>query len=135
MLNEVFYKGDDLSLAVASLISVNTIASNPVQSGDAVVYGDIVGVATTSAGPLPSQTGYVTSQTPGGLIAVRTKGVFNLSVTGNTGSAAALPVGTKVYIDPATGLINGNSAKTWFGWTLDAVNSGATTVVRVKLKH
>jgi predicted RecA/RadA family phage recombinase len=136
MLNEVFYKGDDLSVPDTACVSANTIAANPVQSGDAVVIGSIVGVAATSAGPAAGQTGYVTSETPGGLIAIRTKGIFNLPVFGHgSGGNGAVTLGEGLYIDPATGIISTDTTKTFFGYALGTVNSGATATIPVKLKH
>lgn len=135
MLNEVFYRSDVLTVPANRLTSVNTIAGNPVQSGDAVLYGDLAGVATTSAGALASQSGYVTSTTSAGALAVKFKGTFNLPVT----PAAAMLPGARVYFDPATGVLSDNSAKTHFGWYLPSaditLNAGAATVAPVKLKH
>lgn len=136
MLNELFYKGDDLTAPVASLISANTIAGFAVQSGDAVVMGDITGVATTSAAPLAANQGILGyNGVPAVQIAVRVKGIFNLPVN----ATANIVPGQKVFIDPATGIISDNTAKTWFGWYAPAtavnINAGASQLVNpIKLK-
>lgn len=135
MLNEVFFKGDDLTVPVSALVSANTIAGNPVQSGDLVIMGDVIGVATTSAAPLPNApiyTGY--NGVPASQIAIRVKGIFNLPVT----PAANVLPGNKIYVDPATGILSDNAAKTWVGWyvppTQTNINAAVATLVPVKLK-
>jgi predicted RecA/RadA family phage recombinase len=119
MQNEIFYRGDDLTAPVAALISANTIAGNPVQSGDACVMGDIVGIATTSAAPLanaPAYTGY--NGVPATQLALRVKGIFSVTVH----PAAAVLPGAPIYIDPVTGILSDNNAKTFFGYYVPTTN-------------
>lgn len=123
MQNELYYRGDDLTVLASQCVSANTIAAGQPKSGEAVMVGDLAGVATTSPA-LATES-----------FAVRTKGVFSLSVTGNNGAGAAVTVGAKVYFDTATGLLSINAAKVFFGWALGAVNAAATTLIPVKLKQ
>jgi hypothetical protein len=136
MQNEIFYRGDDLTAPVAALVSANTIAGNPVQGGDACVMGAVTGIATTSAAPLanaPAYTGY--NGVPATQIALRTKGVFGLTVH----PVAAMVPGQAVYIDPATGILSDNTAKTLFGYYVPTtnvnLNAGVDNIgAQVKLK-
>lgn len=113
--------GDTYTNLVAPTLGVATPVNLP-EAGDPVVCGDLVGVVNND----------VLRSTDTAVIS--TRGVFNLSVSG-VGSAgnAAVAVGQKVYIDPASAVINVNNTKKAFGIALAAVASGATAVIPVKL--
>lgn len=79
--NEVYEDGDSIPIAVPAT----------VVSGDPVVVGEIVGVA-------------VTDRDANGLITLRRKGVFSLTVTG------AIGLGAVVYAVVAGGLVTSLTA-------------------------
>lgn len=113
--------GDQYTNLVAPGFGIATPV-NLVESGDPVVIGKMVGVANNDA--LRSTD----------MVVVSTRGVYNLPVTGNNGVNAAINPGDRVYIDPAAATLNSNAANVPFGIALDAVASGATTVIRVKVQ-
>ncbi len=93
------------------------------KSGDPVAVGELVGVCL------------VDSDTNGDAT-VSTEGIFILSVVGNDGTNnVAVAVGDALYIDPATGTIDRDSANTLFGYALEAVTSGATANIQVKVAN
>lgn len=104
--NEVFHDGESLYLPVIS----GTV------SGGAVIVGMIVGVAETT-------------RDAAGFATVRTKGVFNLSVTG-----ALASVGLPVYITSATYalVVAAGAGIQLFGHNLDTKGAGAG-VIRVRV--
>jgi predicted RecA/RadA family phage recombinase len=107
-VNEVFHDGDSLYLPVIA----------GVVAGGPVIVGMIPGVAETS-------------RDAAGFATVRTKGVFNLSVTG-----AMATVGLPVYITSATGALapsaTGGAGLQLFGHNLDTKGAGAG-VIRVRI--
>jgi predicted RecA/RadA family phage recombinase len=105
-----------------SLLVHPTHTDGLVNSGDPVVRGTIVGVATIDAA----------ATTDG--IPIKTDGVFDLSVTAtNAGGNVAVAIGDRLYIDGASAVISKDSTKTPFGKALAAVTSGATAVIEVKV--
>jgi predicted RecA/RadA family phage recombinase len=124
MLNYVEY-GNDINWPEATL-QHPVRASGLVLGGDPVVVGDLVGVATKSAGDVTD------------LIAVRHCGVFNLPVVAKNGATnTAVAPGTVIYIDPATCILSLDATKTRFGYALanGAINAGATGNIDILLKH
>jgi len=114
-LNEVFESGTHLALAC-------TDPTTPV-SGDPVLIGQIPGVCTVS-------------ETADGLASVCTEGVWTLSVKGTNGSNAAIAAGDIVYyVTGNTPKLSVTTSGVRFGYALEAVNSGATTTIRVKLGY
>lgn len=90
-----------------------------VKSGTPVAVGEIVGVALTDA----DENGYAT---------VQTSGVFRLSVVGNDGTNnVAVSVGDALYLKDGT--ISKDSSGVLFGYALEAVTSGATAEIPVKI--
>jgi len=108
-----------------SLMTHPTHTDGFVDKGDALVVGDIIGVAKIDA---DAATDY---------IPIDTEGIWNLSVvaTDNTGNIA-VAIGNKLYINTSTAALskdhNGNTAK-FFGYALGAVGSGETCVIPVKV--
>lgn len=137
--NESQYRGDELTVSPLALVSASTIAGKLVQSGDACLFGDIPGVAMTSAFAAGTYEGNPAQTNLGGVpatdvIALKVKGVFYFTVH----PAAAVAPGKRLYIDPATGIISDDSTKKPFGWytptTLNQLNAGVDNVgVLVKL--
>lgn len=126
MQNEV-QDGKNIDYLASQLVSATTYngggtAGLPA-SGDAVVIGDLVGIAATTA--------LATTD----LVDVQHRGVFNVNVFGNNGAGSAVVVGDRVYIHATTGVISKTAANVHFGWALAAVASGATTNIPVRLKH
>lgn len=138
-VNQVNIQGNHLTMAVP--------AAAAVASGDPLVFGrgtspafGLAGVADAAYTP---PTGTATGNVP-----VCFEGVFALSVVGKDdigGSSVAIAPGDPVYAsggtyDVTTGClygftINKNATSgAYFGNSLDAVASGATTTVRVRLK-
>lgn len=98
-------------------------AHTPIQDGDAVVVGQMPGVALT--GPAAD-----------GTVPVDFAGVYNLPVHGFDGTAAAaITPGEIVYFDTGAPGLNVHTTGVRFGYALDAVASGATTTIRVKLGY
>lgn len=63
------------------------------------------------------------------------EGVFDLSVTGENNSGnAAISVGDKIYYDGGTLNVDAIGG-TFFGHALEAVSSGATDTIKVRLKQ
>ena len=128
-------------------ITMPVPAAAAVLAGDLLVFGrgtspsfGLVGVALNSYTP---PTGTAT-----GNVAVDFDGVFFLSVVGKSsigGGSVAIAIGDAVYADGGTydvttgclygATINANSTGgVYVGNVLDAVTSGSTTTVRVRLK-
>ena len=92
-----------------------------VESGDPVMVGSLPGVALIDRDDNDSAT-------------VQTNGVYNLAVHAHDGSAgAAISVGDVVYFDGTT--INVDSSESRFGYALDAITSGSTETIRVKVGY
>jgi hypothetical protein len=142
-VNQTNINGDYLTIAVPAAANAGV---GPI-SGDALLFGagtspgyGLAGVAQTSYTP---PTG-----TPTGSVSVDFTGVWNLSVIAKLsvgGSGVAINPGDKVYAeggtyDSVTGCRYGFSLTAnatngaYFGNALDAIASGLTAVIRVRLK-
>lgn len=110
---QVYEDGDQLSVAVAS----GTL------SGDPVVLGRVPGVALKDR---DATTGEAT---------VKFDGVHLISVRGWSGAAnAAIAVGDTVYFNSgSTPKVDANAAGIPYGTALQAVASGATTEIQVRV--
>jgi len=109
--NRINEEGNNLYLTVGSGVS----------SGDPIVVGQIPGVALYDA---DSDNKAV----------IQTNGVFDLAVVGETTTDAAVAVGDILYYD--TDKVNKDSANgVRFGYALEAVASGATTTIKVKIGY
>ncbi|MCA1794612.1 MAG: DUF2190 family protein [Desulfobacteraceae bacterium] len=95
-----------------------SVEKDAVTTGDPVVIGSFTGVALTDT-------------RPDGTCSVSTRGVFELSVTGNDGAPAAVSLGDKLYYDDGLSL---DSSGEFFGISLGSVGSGATADIPVLLK-
>lgn len=119
--NQVFVPGNRLSL----------VCSQPATpaSGDPVLVGQIPGVALTDEAEGGNATGYTS---------IQTDGVWDLSVKGeNNAGNTAVAVGDILYYDSAaTVKINkDNTNGVRYGYALEAVDSGATATIRVKVGY
>jgi len=112
--NKKFERGDQLSLVV-------TDPASPV-SGDPVRFGDKVGVA-------------LTDERTDGTTSVDFAGVYALSVKGvNGGGNSAVALGDALfYVDGDTPKISKKATGTPVGIALEAVLSGATSTIQVRL--
>jgi predicted RecA/RadA family phage recombinase len=110
--NEKFSSGDKLYLAVAS----------GVVSGDPAAFGKMVGVAQTD-------------RDADGKATLDFEGVYNLSVKGVDASGnLAIAAGDKLYFTVGdTPKINVKATGIPMGYALEAVNSGATATIQVRL--
>ena len=121
--NRVFEHGTQFEADVSGV--TGTGDGGLVVSGDPVVIGQLPGVA-------------LTDEDDDGNATVQTDGVFDLSVKGETTVDAAIAVGAIVYYDSAATphKLNADSANgVRFGYALEAVTSGATTTIRVKVGY
>jgi predicted RecA/RadA family phage recombinase len=116
--NQVFDHGDAVSVAC-------TDPASPA-SGDPVLLGQLGGVAQTDKG----KGGNVTANT-----SVLFVGVFKLSVKGVDGSGNhAIAAGDTIfYVTGDTPKLSAKATGVKYGTALDAVVSGATTTIRVRL--
>lgn len=113
--NEVFELGDFLSLTC-------TDPATPA-SGDPVIMGQIPGVAQTA-------------EAADGTTSVALKGVFTLPVKGTTGSDAAIAAGAILYyVSANTPKLSATSSGVRFGYALEAVGSGLTATIRVRVGY
>src|SRR5215831_8560046 len=111
--NEVLENGTHFAVAA-------TDPATPA-SGDPVVLGQLPGVA-------------LTAEDAAGNTTIATEGVFNLSVKGTNGTNAAIAAGDILYyVSANTPKLSVTNTGVRFGYALDAVSSGATTTIRVKL--
>lgn len=112
--NEVYDLADSLGLAVAS----------GVVSGDPVVVGLMPGVALQDRGEDTS-----------GEATVKMRGAFDLSVKGvNEAGNVAIGVGDPIYFTSGdTPKLNAKPTGKFFGYALEAVESGATTTIKVRI--
>lgn len=121
--NRVYEKGDQLTAAP------DLCANATVQSGDPVAVGQLPGVALTDADDTVANDGECT---------VQFNGVFDLEVVGTSDDGttdAAVGVGDIVYID-TDGTLNVDATNgIRFGYALEAVASGATTTIKVKVGY
>jgi predicted RecA/RadA family phage recombinase len=115
--NQVYEVGDQLSV-------VCTAPATP-SSGDPVLLGQLAGVA-------------LTDEATDGTTSVAFKGVFDVSVQAvNNTTGSAVAAGDVVYYDAAaTPKINkDNVAGVRFGIALEAVTSGATATIQVRVGY
>lgn len=112
--NQKYERGDWLSV----------VCSDPATpaSGDPVRLGDLCGVA-------------LTDENADGNTSVAFVGVFTLSVKGVDGSGnAAVGVGdTLYYTDGDTPKLNKKTSGKKFGYALEAITSGSTATIMVRL--
>lgn len=98
-------------------------SSNIPLSGDPVVYGKIPGVA-------------VSDGDSGGKVVAYLEGIFNLAVTA---AAGAIAVGDIVYFDVAqatnAAALNNTNTNVRFGYAMDAIGSGLSATIRVKVGY
>jgi len=120
MATNMVYKNEDQIPITLTSASWPT-ATAGADSGDAVVLGQITGVALVDS--------------ESAKLVIRRKGVFDLEVTAtdNSGNSAVAP-GDALYIDSSNGTINKNSTKVLFGYALEAIDSGDTATIQVLLK-
>lgn len=70
-----------------------------------------------------------------GNVVIDTQGVYDLAVKGHNGSAnTAVAVGDKVYLTDGEAFLDVDATAVFFGYALEAVTSGSTTTVMVRLK-
>lgn len=134
-----------VQLTVAAPIGANSgVGPN---SGDPLLIGrgtcPTFGLACVAESSYTPPTGVAT-----GNIAVSFEGVYYLQVVAKSsigGSSVAIAIGDKIYADggtydPVTGMLYGftldanSTAGAYFGNALDALTSGATGTIRVRLK-
>ncbi len=98
------------------------VAKASIAAGAPVVFGQIPGVALTS--------------TDGdGNITMKTDGVYLMSVVGaNNAGNAAITAGAIIYLDGTELNVDSTNGVRW-GYALQAVNSGATTSILVKVGY
>lgn len=121
--NRVFEHGTQFEADVSSVTGTGT--SGLVLSGDPVVIGQLPGVA-------------LTTEDSTGMATIQTDGVFDLPVKGETTVNAAIAAGAIVYYDSAATPHKINADNTngvRYGYALEAVTSGATTTIRVKVGY
>jgi len=122
--NRVHEHGTQLKLNVSAVNGSGT--SDLVKSGDPGAVGSLPFVA-------------LTDEDSAGLATCQTDGVFDLAVFGHDGTAnAAIAAGDLVVWDNTGGTLEktpGSASSVRFGYALDAVTSGATTTIRVKLGY
>lgn len=120
--NRVFKDGEYLAVPASALTGVN----DPIESGDPLLFGaaNVPCVATSD-------------EDADGNVSVQFGGVYDLAVKGADGAGnAAVAVGDAVYYDAGATPDELNADDTngaLFGYALEAVSSGATTTIRVKL--
>lgn len=113
--NVIFEEGEQISVAC-------TDPATPA-SGDPVLLGQLPGVA-------------LIAETADGNTTVKTNGVATLSVKGTSGSNAAIAAGDILYYVTAnTPKLSVTTSGVRFGYALEAVNSGATATIRVKIGY
>ena len=120
--NRVFADGTQFSVEPTEHIGAETA----VESGDAILFGELPGVALTD-----EDDDEVTAQFDG---------VFELEVHGDDGSdtesATAITAGDIVYFDASgDNELNVASGETRFGYALEGVDSGEKTVIKVKIGY
>lgn len=121
--NRIIERGRQFEADVSGVTGTGT--DGLVLSGDPVVIGQLPAVA-------------LTSEDDDGLATIQTDGVWDLSVKGETTTNAAIAVGAIVYYDSAATPHKLNADATngvRFGYALEAVSSGATSTIRVKVGY
>jgi hypothetical protein len=142
-VNQTNINGDYLTIAAP--IAANA-GVGPI-SGDPLVYGR--GTSPSFGLACVAQTSYTPpTGTATGNISVDLNGVWNLSVVAKSsigGSSVAVAIGDKIYADGGTydvttGCLYGFTLNVnatggaYFGNALDAIASGQTAIIRVRLK-
>lgn len=142
-VNQTNINGDYLTIAAP--IAANA-GVGPI-SGDPLVYGR--GTSPSFGLACVAQTSYTPpTGTATGNISVDLTGVWNLSVVAKSsigGSSVAIAIGDKIYADGGTydvttGCLYGftlnvnSTGGAYFGNALDAIASGQTAIIRVRLK-
>ncbi|MBN6054523.1 DUF2190 family protein, partial [Nonomuraea sp. RK-328] len=115
--NQVYNHGDQFDV-------VCTEPTTP-SSGDPVLVGQLPGVA-------------LTDENADGTTTVKFNGVYDFPVKGETTTNAAIAAGDILYYDSAATphkLNKDNTNGVRFGYALEAVSSGATTTIRVKIGY
>lgn len=113
--NIVFEEGDQLAV-------ICTDPTTPA-SGDPVLLGQLPGVA-------------LITEAADGLTTIKTDGVATLSVKGTNGSDVAVAAGDILYYVTAnTPKLSKTTSGVRFGYALEAVTSGATATIRVKIGY
>lgn len=115
-LNQVYNDGVQFDV-LASDVSA---PADPT-SGDPVVINQLPAVALTD----PFTAGDGTSR-----ITVKTNGVYEIEVDANNG---AVEVGHRLHINGSTGVVSNTTGTPEFGYALEAIDSGATATIPVKL--
>ncbi|MFI7691779.1 capsid cement protein [Nonomuraea sp. NPDC049655] len=115
--NQVYNHGDQFDV----------VCSEPAtpSSGDPVLVGQLPGVA-------------LTDENADGTTTVKFNGVYDFPVKGETTTNAAIAVGDILYYDAAATphkLNKDNTNGVRFGYALEAVSSGATNTIRVKIGY
>lgn len=114
--NRKFPRGAALSL----------VATDPAApaSGDPVVVGQIPGVA-------------LTAERTDGTTSIQLDGAFDLSVKGidGSGNSAVAPGDILYYVAADTPKISKKATGVRFGYALEAVGSGATATIAVKVGY
>lgn len=118
--NRVYKDGEFLPIAASALTS----DIDPIVSGTPVLLGPVPGVA-------------LTDEDDDGDVTVQFGGVYDFPVKGaNNAGNTAIAIGGSVFYDAGATpdeLNADNTNGTLFGYALEAVASGATTTIRVKL--
>jgi predicted RecA/RadA family phage recombinase len=115
--NQVYEFGDQFTVLETEVTS----PADPA-SGDPVAVGQMPAVALTD----------VYEDTDGvEKITVKTNGVYEFPVTASNGAIAA---GHIVHIHASTGVLS-NTSGVRFGYALEAIDSAATAVIRVKIGY
>ena len=113
MKNEVYDAAQQLSLPVPEY----------AVSGSPVAVGQIPGVCQTN-------------RDTNGNSSVKLRGADKFSVKGENGSGnSAVAVGDIIYINASTGALTKIATGVRFGYALEAVNSGATATILVKIGY
>lgn len=98
------------------------VAKASITAGAPVVFGQIPGVALTSTDTA-------------GNITMKTDGVYQMSVVGADGSGnAGITAGAIIYLDSTELNADVTNGVRW-GYALQAVSSGATTSILVKVGY
>jgi predicted RecA/RadA family phage recombinase len=104
---------------------IAVVATDPTTpaSGDPVLVGQIPGVA-------------LITEAADGLTTIKTDGVATLSVKGTNGSNTAIAAGDILYyVTGNTPKLSVTTSGVRFGYALEAVTSGATSTIRVKIGY
>jgi predicted RecA/RadA family phage recombinase len=119
-MNNFVQKGETVE-AVESTLTHPYHSDGFVNSGDQVVVGSLVGVASDDAAAATDT------------VQICREGVFNLSVNGiNEAGNIAVAIGDALFIDSGSAAaLNKKATKTPFGIALGVVNSAATTTIPV----